>query len=162
MFADSHPGNPVNVLRGINPAVLNEKNPPDAGFNPSLDPFDPKNGYNPNGNSHYSADFQKRYFAAQSKRMNDLIDQSLAKAAGDEERQSTVIRTTTSSLIPRGGNPGPGPGAAAALFALDPSIDGVMSTVRPEKLLRNDGTIVRQAGDSSVFVSDPNLKRLAP
>ena len=31
-----------------------------------LDPFDPKNGFNPNGNSHYSADFQRRYYAAQS------------------------------------------------------------------------------------------------
>src|SRR5580658_4710271 len=49
VFADSHPGNPVNVLRGINPAVLNERNPPDPGSDPSLDPFDPKNGYNPNG-----------------------------------------------------------------------------------------------------------------
>ena len=39
VFADSHPGNPVNVLRGLNPAVLNEKDPPDAGFDPALDPF---------------------------------------------------------------------------------------------------------------------------
>jgi hypothetical protein len=157
IFADSHPGNPVNVLRGINPAVLNEHNPPDVGFNPSLDPFDPKNGYNPNGKSHYSADFQKRFYAAQSKRMNDLIDQSLAKQramkAGTYGYPDDDI-----IVIPRGGNPGSGPGAAAALFALDPSIDGVMSTARPEKLLRNDGSIVRQVVHS-VFVPDPNLKK---
>ena len=39
VFVDSHPGNPVNVLRGLNPAVRNEHDPPDAGFDPSLDPF---------------------------------------------------------------------------------------------------------------------------
>ena len=53
VFADSHPGNPVNVLRGLNPAVLDETNPPRRGFDSALDPFDPKNGFNPNGNSHY-------------------------------------------------------------------------------------------------------------
>jgi hypothetical protein len=158
VFADSHPGNPVNVLRGINPAVLNEHNPPDKGFNPSLDPFDPKNGYNPNGNSHYSADFQKRYFAAQSKRMNDLIDQSLAKLQA-MKNGTYGYPDDDIIVIPRGGNPGSGPGAAAALFALDPSIAGVMSTARPEKLLKNDGSIVTQVVHS-VFVPDPNLKKL--
>jgi len=38
VFADSHPGNPVNVLRGLNPAVLNEHDPPDAGGNPGSGP----------------------------------------------------------------------------------------------------------------------------
>ena len=158
VFADSHPGNPVNVLRGLNPAVLNEKDPPDPGFTASLDPFDPKNGYVASGGSHYTEDFQKRYFAAQSKRMNALIDQSLAKLklmeAGTYGYPDDDI-----IVIPRGGNPGSGPGASAGLFMLDPSIGGVMSTVRPEKLLRNDGSIVTQVVHS-VYVTDPKLKQL--
>jgi hypothetical protein len=158
VFADSHPGNPVNVLRGINPAVLNEKDPPDPGFNPALDPFDPKNGYNPNGKSHYTADFQRRYYEAQSKRMNALIDSSLAKLAA-MQKGTYGYPDDDIIVIPRGGNPGSGPGAAAALFALDPSIDGVMSTVRPEKLLRNDGTIVTQVVHS-VYAPDPKLKTM--
>jgi len=42
---------------------------------------------------------------------------------------------------------------------LDPSIAGVMSTVRPEKLLRNDGSIVTQVVHS-LYVPDPKLKQL--
>lgn len=158
VFADSHPGNPVNVLRGLNPAVRNEDDPPDGGVDPSLDPFDPKNGYVAGGVSRYTPEFQRRYFAAQSARMNALIDRSLAKlqamANGTYPYPDDDI-----IVIPRGGNPGSGPGAAAALFTLDPSIAGVMSTVRPEKLLRNDGTIVRQVV-RSVYVPDPKLKQL--
>jgi len=158
VFADSHPGNPVNVLRGLNPAVLNEHDPPDPGFDPALDPFDPKNGYNPSGVSHYSAAFQQRYFAAQSKRMNDLIDRSLATLQAMKDG-TYGFPDDDLIVIPRGGNPGSGPGASAGLFMLDPSIAGVMSTVRPEKLLRNDGSIVRQVV-RSVYVPDPKLKAL--
>jgi hypothetical protein len=158
VFADSHPGNPVNVLRGLNPAVLSENDPPAAGFDPSLDPFDPKNGYNPSGVSHYSADFQRRYFAAQSKRMNGIINRSLAKLQAMKDG-TYAYPDDDIIVIPRGGNPGSGPGAAAGLFMLDPSIAGVMSTVRPEKLLRNDGSIVTQVVHS-VYVPDPKLKAL--
>ena len=157
VFADSHSGNPVNVLRGLNPAVLNENDPPSRGFDSSLDPFDPKNGYNPHGISTYSADFQRRYFAAQSRRMNALIDVSLTKL--DAMAKGTYPYPDDDIIvIPRGGNPGSGPGAAAALFTLDPSIAGVMSTARPEKLLRNDGTIVRRVVHS-VYVPDPKLEQ---
>ena len=30
VFTDAHPGNAINLLRGINPSVANENNPPDA------------------------------------------------------------------------------------------------------------------------------------
>src|SRR5579872_188035 len=39
VFADAHPGNPVNVLRGINPSVTDEGNP--LRIDPALDPFNP-------------------------------------------------------------------------------------------------------------------------
>src|SRR5580698_6012691 len=90
--------------------------------------------------------------------MNDLIDQSLAKQQA-MKNGTYGFPDDDIIVIPRGGNPGSGPGAAAALFDFDPSIDGIMSTARPEKLLRNDGSIVRQVVHS-VFVPDPKLKAL--
>jgi hypothetical protein len=158
VFADSHPGNPVNVLRGLNPAVVNENDPPSKAMNAALDPFDPRNGFNPGGASQYSQQFQARYYAAQSKRMNDLIASAQAKLA--QMKNGTYGYPDDDIIvIPRGGNPGSGPGAAAALFDFDPSIGGIFSTVRPEKLLRNDGTIVRQP-ISSVWVAQPRLRDL--
>ena len=47
-------------------------------LNPDLDPFNPKNGYNPKGSSSYSDEFKKKYFRAQAERMNRLIDKALA------------------------------------------------------------------------------------
>jgi hypothetical protein len=158
VFADAHPGNPVNVLRGLNPSVIDEKNPPSPRVDAGLDPLDPKNGFNPSGNSHYSADFQKRYYAAQSKRMSALIDAALAKL----ERMKRGDYTYSDDdiiVIPRGGNPGAGPGAAAALFNYDADIREIFSTARPEKLLRNDGSIVTQVV-TSAYVAEPRLAAL--
>ena len=58
LFAEAHPGDGVQALRGINPSlsIVNGKVVVDS----SLDPFDPKNGYNPEGPSHYSKEFQTR------------------------------------------------------------------------------------------------------
>lgn len=158
VFADSHPGNPVNVLRGLNPAVVDERNPPAAQMRPELDPFDARNGFNPQGNSNYSADFQRRYYEAQSRRMNALIDDSLAKLAR-MKRGDYTYPDDDIVVIPRGGNPGAGPGAAAALFDYDADIPGIFSTARPEKLLRNDGSVVVEP-IHSVWVAEPQLAPL--
>ncbi|HEX5280428.1 MAG TPA: hypothetical protein VFW28_10130 [Micropepsaceae bacterium] len=153
VFADAHAGNPVNVLRGINPSVIDETNP--LRIDPTLDPFNPANGFNPNGPSHYSAEFRERYFRAQSDRMNRLIASAQAKLAamrggGYAYPDDDIL------LIPRGGNPGAGPGASAALFDYDPTVDEIFATAKPVKLLRNDGTITTQIVHS-VFVPDPKL-----
>src|SRR4051794_38860281 len=79
VFADPNPGNSVNTLRRINPAVANENNPPDGPSVADIDMFDPKNGYNPNGASNYSPEFQARYFKVQADRMNRLIDIAQSK-----------------------------------------------------------------------------------
>ena len=76
ILVDAHPGNPVNGIRSINPAVTDESRP-DL-INPDLDPFNPKNGYNPKGPSIYSDEFKKKYFRAQAERMNRLIDKAQA------------------------------------------------------------------------------------
>jgi hypothetical protein len=157
IFADAHPGNSINTLRGLNPAVANENNPPDAPLIPELDPFDPKNGFNPNGPSSYSAAFQARYFKAQADRMNALIDIARAKLER-MKRNDYPYPDDDILVIPRGGNPGAGPGASAALFVAEPDIAAVNATARPERLLRNDGTIAEQM-IRSVFVADPKLAR---
>ncbi len=155
MFADSHSGNPVDVLRGLNPSVPNEMDPPSKMPIADLDPFDPKNGFNPNGPSHYSAEFQKRYYAAQSKRMNDLIAAAQAKVA-QMDAGTYGYPDDDVMVIPHGGNPGAGPGAHAGLFNYDPNIKAIFDTVRPEKLIHNDGTITVQP-IHSVYVPDPHL-----
>src|SRR5437016_11554419 len=59
LLLDAHPGNTVNSMRSLNPAVLDENNP--SMIDASLDPFDLRNGFNPNGQSVYSAEFTNRY-----------------------------------------------------------------------------------------------------
>src|SRR5579871_1787149 len=157
VFADAHPGNAINTLRSLNPAVANENNPPDEPPIAALDMFDPKNGFNPNGPSHYSAEFQARYFKAQADRMNRLIDLARDKLAR-AKRGDYPYPDDDILVIPRGGNPGAGPGASAALFIAEPDIAAVNATARPEKLLRNDGTIATQM-IKSVFVPNPKLAR---
>jgi hypothetical protein len=146
------------VLRGLNPSVIDETNPPSPRVNAALDPFDAKNGFDPKGNSRYSADFQKAYYAAQSKRMNALIAESLAKLERMKQGDYTYPDDDI-MVIPRGGNPGAGPGASAALFNYDAEIPEIFGTARPEKLLRNDGTIVTQVV-KSVYVPEPRFAAL--
>ena len=157
IFADAHPGNSINTLRGLNPAVADENNPPDAPLRGELDPFDPKNGFNPNGPSHYSPEFQARYFKAQAECMNALIESARDKL-DRIKRGAYPYPDDDIMVIPRGGNPGAGPGAAAALFVAEPDIAAINATVRPEKLLRNDGSIAQEV-IHSVFVANPKLAR---
>ena len=157
VFADAHPGNAVNLLRGINPAYVDESNPPQKRLNPDLDMLDARNGFNPTGVSNYSAEFQSRYTKAQSDRLNRLIEAAQDKLArirrGDYPYSDSDL-----VVIPGGGNPGSGPGGSAALFITQPDMPAVNSTVRPEKLLRNDGSISLQPV-KSVFVANPSLAR---
>ena len=113
IFTDAHASNAINLLRGINPSVANENNPPDAPPIAELDPFDPKNGFNPKGASNYSPEFQDRYFRAQAARMNRLIDIAKDKLGRMKSNQYPYPDDDI-IVIPRGGNPGSGPGAAAA------------------------------------------------
>ena len=151
VFADAHPGFPMTILRGFNPSLTDESDP--SKVDPSLDPFAPANGYNPGGASRYSAEFQRRYFAAQSARMNRIIDRALAL----RERMRAgkhLYPDNDLVVIPGGGNPVGGPGGVASLHVLDPSIASIMATSRPQKLLRNDGQITTEVVHS-VAVPDP-------
>ena len=153
VFADAHAGNPVQALRSLNPSVTI-----DGGkryLDPALDLFDPKNGYNANGSSHYSKAFQERYFAAQAKRMNELIDRALT-IQERIKKGDYPYPDDDFLLIPSGGNPGAGAGGDAKLATLDPTIGDLQSTARPEKLLKNDGSIVTQIV-KSVEVAEPGM-----
>jgi len=136
LFAEAHPGDGVQALRGINPSlsIVDGK----VRVDPSLDPFDPKNGFNPKGASKYSQEFRTRYYAAQSKVMNDQIARVQAQAAAMKKGEG-VYPDDDIVLVPFSDQAG-----AARLDQMDPSIAEIMSTARPEKLLKNDGSIVTQ------------------
>lgn len=142
ILVDAHPGNPVNGIRSLNPAVTNESRP-DL-INPDLDPFNPKNGYNPEGPSIYSEDFKKKYFRAQAERMNRLIDKALSMQRQMKDGKYNYPDDDV-FLIVRGEN--------ARLMQLDMSIHG--TTAKPQKLIKNDGTVVTEIVKS---VRVPNLQ----
>jgi pimeloyl-ACP methyl ester carboxylesterase len=129
VFVDAHPGVSVNELRSLNPAVTNEADPKHV--DPDLDPFNPKNGFNPKGESHYSAEFKAKYFKGQADRMNRLIQTA-------QKRQKEIGQDNDIFLIPRG--------EGARIMQLDLSIHH--ATVKPQKLLKNEGAIVTQIVES--------------
>jgi hypothetical protein len=144
VYLDAHPGTSVLTLRNLNAGVRNEDQPFKA-LNPMLDPFNVKNGFNPNGESVYSAQFQAKYFRAQSDRMNALIDTAL-----DIKKQMAVGKyhpvDEDAFVIYRG---------RAGLFNMSTNI--LRGTLNPARLLKNDGTIVTQVVNS-VRVPDPSAR----
>jgi len=142
MLMDAHPGNGINAVRSVSAdvtndaAVLNEGREPSTNWH--LDPFDPRNGFLSNGMTRYSDDFKTRYFKAQSARMNYLIDQAQKRLADVEAKGLG----DAPFVVPLADN--------ARLSQIDLSIQG--STARPEKLLKNDGTIESRFPVKSVRV----------
>jgi len=134
IFRDSHLGNGANALRSLNPAVQNDSEVMARNAEPKidleLDPFDPENGYNPDGVSTYTEEFREEYFRAQSARMNRLIDIALERMK-QIEAGTYRYPDDDAFVIPRGDG--------ARLMRLDLSIDH--STLEPRKLIKNDGTI---------------------
>jgi len=134
ILADAHPGISVNGLRSLNPAVVDEHDP--KKLDPALDPFNPANGYK-DGASRYSDEFKRRYFKAQADRMNRLIDAALAELKAMKSG-TAPYRDNDAMVVTRF--------EGARLMELDPSIHH--STLKPQKLLKNDGTIVTQIVES--------------
>ena len=128
VFRDTHPGNPINRLRSANPAVLDEAAA--HKLEDSLNPFLEKNGYNPNGCSSYSDEFRRRFYEGQSARMNKLVEHAL----------QTKVGITTGKAFPVDDAPFVLHRNGTRLMQLDRTIDG--KTDRPQKLVKDDGTIV--------------------
>jgi hypothetical protein len=88
VFVSPHPGQGVLLMNGLDPSVTDE----DDAFScePSLDPFDPKNGFRrPPESSHYAADFIERYRAGQRARV-ERIDRKAFELV--EQRQAARSR----------------------------------------------------------------------
>jgi hypothetical protein len=130
LLLDAHPGNGVNSLRSLNPSVLDENDP--SKIDASLDPFDPKNGFNANGQSVYSEEFMGRYFETQAARMNRLIDKALAMR--EEIRQGKGKTTDNAPFIVY----------RDRARLMDFSMSVHPGTKEPRKLLKNDGSIVTE------------------
>jgi pimeloyl-ACP methyl ester carboxylesterase len=141
IFFDAHPGTAINLLRSLDPSIIDED---PARTDSALDPFNTANGFNPKGESRYSDDFKRRYFKGQADRMNRLIARALdleksMRSSGKPYPDDAPF------MIPR---------ANARLMEMDLSID--KGTVSPRKLIKNDGTIVTAIVDS---VRPPAPKR---
>jgi pimeloyl-ACP methyl ester carboxylesterase len=76
VLLDAHHGYSANTLTSMDPAVRDEANP--NATDPSLDVFNPSNGYDPAGSS-YGPEFRQRYFQAQAERMLRLNERALAR-----------------------------------------------------------------------------------
>jgi pimeloyl-ACP methyl ester carboxylesterase len=146
VFLDSHPGNSVNGIRSLNAAVKKEGNP-NSPLNPNLDPFSEANGFNPDGDSVYSDQFVKKYTDEQANRMNDLIDQALQMRA-DISAGLSLPTGNDAFIVYRGD------GARLSDFS-----NGVWrGTLKPAKLLKNDGSIDASKVVNTVRVPDPGQK----
>jgi pimeloyl-ACP methyl ester carboxylesterase len=145
VFMDAHPGHSVNGLRSLNAAVRKEGKP-NFPLNKKLDPFDPANGFNPNGDSIYSSRFVKNYTDAQAERMNDLIDQALQLRA--DIAAGNTLPTENDAFI-----------AYRDSARLSDFSTGVWKgTLHPAKLLKNNGAIDTSQVVNTVRVSDPGNK----
>jgi pimeloyl-ACP methyl ester carboxylesterase len=140
---DSIPGYGINGLRFLDPSVLDEAHP--ELVNSNLDPYSVANGFNPAGTSNYSAEFKQRYHRAQANRMNRLIDTAQQRLRQAEEGKESY-RDDDVFVV--------GKGETGPLFRLDLSI--AHSTINPQKLLKNDGTISVQIVES-VRLAAPSL-----
>ncbi len=143
---DSHPGNGINAVRSLNPAVINdeaiiERNAAPE-MDPALDPFNPANGYNPDGESHYSDAFKDKYFRAQSARMNRLIDIAQGKLK-QIEAGTYRYPDDDAFIVPRAD--------ASRLFSMDLSIEN--ASLKPAKLIKNDGSIEHCCAVTSVRIA---------
>lgn len=130
ILMDAHPGNGINAVRSVNPAVTNDRKILDKNEDPKtdrkLDPFTAQNGYLPDGHTRYSESFKTKAFKAQSDRMNELIDEALERLAQiDAEGLGDMP-----FIVPMADN--------ARMADIDLSIHH--GTALPRKLRKNDGS----------------------
>lgn len=153
VFADVHLGNAIVALRSLNPSLPYRPDGPIVP-DPALDPWSSANGFAPTGPSNYSQAFRARFYAAQSARMNELIayaqDRLAAAKAGKVSYPDNDIL-----VIPGAGANGTGSRGVAHLWIAEPTVPEMMWSERPERLLRNDGSIVATDRVKSVFSPEP-------
>ena len=115
-------------MSAVDPAVDGEKRIP------SLDMFSPANGYDPATKSaKYSAEFAKKFHAAQSARNKEIVDAALARLNAIKAGKGHY--SDDEPLVIRGMGIN---AAGARLYQPDPSF--VTHTKKPHTLLKADGT----------------------
>lgn len=130
VFIDPSPG-AVGALRALNPAVTDEAQP--HTLDPTLDPFHPQNGFVPDQPLTYSDAFKTRFYAAQSARMNRLIDDAQTMLGMMREGRSAFPDDDV-MVVPRAGG--------ASLSGPDRSIEA--GPLKPVRLLRNNGSVATE------------------
>jgi hypothetical protein len=96
VFVSAHLGQGKLLLNGIDPSVIEEG---DAfSVDPSLDPFDPDNGYKPDGKSRYAPEFVTRYRAAQADRVRRIDDIALGHVSRRADARRRVKEGGTKAL----------------------------------------------------------------
>jgi pimeloyl-ACP methyl ester carboxylesterase len=147
MLLDSNAGRPEGTL-GLNPAV--DPHQPRK-YNADLDLFSPKNGYDvATGTAKYSPEFLKKFFAAQSVRANQLIDEAQARLAKIEKNEGEY--KDDEPLIYGGSGLFSAGGSRPELAYI-----GLLSkTHAPHKLLKADGTTPVQI---IPLVKQPQMRR---
>jgi hypothetical protein len=146
ILRDAHPGTAVNTLRSINPSVQRDDKP--DRIDAALDPFSAKNGFNATGPSSYSREFKERYFKTQAARMNRLVDAALAKLHSIEAGKS-YYKDDDAFVIHKS--------ESGRLSEMDLTVHA--GTVKPHKLLKNDGTIVTEIIKSVRVADSKNPER---
>lgn len=127
VLLDAHHGYSANTLTSMDPAVTNESTP--NVVEPSLDVFNPANGYDPAGGT-YSDDFRRRYFRAQADRMLRLNERALARRDAIQQGQG-LFPDDEPFLLARG---------QARLWQLDTSL--ISHTRGAYPILKPDGSTV--------------------
>jgi pimeloyl-ACP methyl ester carboxylesterase len=144
VFLDAHPSNTITTLRALNAAVKEESRPDH--LDEDLDPFNPKNGFNPDGDSIFSSNFVEEYSIAQSRRMNNLIAEALHIRASIAAGQHVPI-DDDAFIFYR---------TAARLSNFSTGVH--CCTLEPRKLLKNDGTIDASQIVRTVRAPDPGVR----
>ena len=138
ILMDAHPGNGINAVRSVHPAVKNDdkilgKNE-DPKIDKKLDLYTAENGYSPNGDTHYTDKFKKAIFKAQADRMNGLIEEALDRLAEIDAQGLGDMPF----IVPMADN--------ARVADIDLSVHH--GTVQPRELVKNDGTVQTQIVES--------------
>ena len=134
ILVDAHPGISVNLLRSLNPAVVDEGDP--KKLDPALDPFNPANGYK-DGAPQLFRRLQAEILQGAS-RPHEPADRPGARRTEGDADGSAPYPDNDAMVITRF--------EGARLMELDPSIHH--GTLKPQKLLKNDGTVVTQIVES--------------
>jgi hypothetical protein len=127
VLLDAHHGYAANTLTSMDPAVVDEAHP--ESIDPTLDVFNPDNGYNPAG-SRYSEDFKRRYHRAQAQRMVRLTERAQERLAAIE-RGDGQYPDDEPFILARG---------QARIWQLDTSV--VSRTRDAYPILRPDGATI--------------------